>query len=647
VEIVGKSRKTVTRTGIGDAMQFNVSEMGKLQRILGEADAVNILKTLPGLGTVGDYGSGLSIQGNDFSGTTYQLEGATVFFPFHFGGIFSTFNAEHFPIVKLEKSIHDASMGDCIGGKVELRTYRQITERLSGAVNVGMTASSLTLKIPLSEHTDIIASGRVSYINQLYRWMLHTKSIQIDYDFSDFNVTLRTKASPHNLFTTNLFFNNDCLSYNDKNYVMTTGLKWSNATASCSWEHQGENITHTHIIAYSRYENRIENQMPSFSIKVPTDINQLSIKGDWTAHSDVWDNNNLAGGYEYKYINALPQWAEIQGYGSINPSKPNRMTGHLARVYMQYTHTLGRHLTALAGCKGIAYWSTDYHQFKCDPVVSLRYTNNNFAATAQWSGYSQSLHLVGFSEIGLSSNFWVPSCSQLPLMHSYNTALSLAYDFQWGELSTDLYYRTLQNSAEYTGNILGLLDDHYSALNNITYGRGYNYGVDVMLSKNRGPLNITLNYSYGIARRRYSDYMDGAYVTAATQAGHRAHISCSYDVADKWIFSASFTYAQGRPYTPVNSIYMVAENLLMEYGKRNSANIPNYHRLDLGITYHISSDKKHHLNHYINLSMINVYARNNVEMIAYNIQLPDGKAHCRKIHTLYKSMPSLSYTLKF
>ena len=80
----------------GGNMRVSTEQLRRRMRVMGEADVVNALKRIGGISTVGDYGSGLIIQGDDPSQTVFCIDRAPVFFPYRFGGVFSAFNTTHF-----------------------------------------------------------------------------------------------------------------------------------------------------------------------------------------------------------------------------------------------------------------------------------------------------------------------------------------------------------------------------------------------------------------------------------------------------------------------------------------------------------------------------------------------------------------------
>jgi len=103
VEIVS-TRKSARMYRDG-SLNFDAASLTTLPRTLGEADALNFIKLLPGVTTMSDYSAGVSIDGMNYANNLYLLGGIPVHFPYHFGGFFSTFNPVLYPDIKVRKSI--------------------------------------------------------------------------------------------------------------------------------------------------------------------------------------------------------------------------------------------------------------------------------------------------------------------------------------------------------------------------------------------------------------------------------------------------------------------------------------------------------------------------------------------------------------
>ena len=75
--------------------------MGDLPQVLGSADPVRYAQMLPGVQTNGECRSGIHIQGCDNGHNFISIGGVPIYNVNHLLGIFSTFNALHYPSMSL------------------------------------------------------------------------------------------------------------------------------------------------------------------------------------------------------------------------------------------------------------------------------------------------------------------------------------------------------------------------------------------------------------------------------------------------------------------------------------------------------------------------------------------------------------------
>ncbi len=83
---------------------------------------------------------------------------------------------------------------------------------------------------------------------------------------------------------------------------------------------------------------------------------------------------------------------------------------------------------------------------------------------------------------------------------------------------------------------------------------------------------------------------------------------------------------------------------MVEYGRRNSRRLPAYHRLDLGANYRFHSGR---FRHTVSLALINAYGHRNVEISTYTFDIANAKLGLRQVSSLYRFLPSISYTIDF
>jgi len=609
-------------------------------RTLGETDMLRTMMALPGVNATSDYASGAAIDGSDQSQTLYRIAGAPVLYPYHFGGIFSTFSATHYPAASLHKSIRPTNAPNRLGAIIDFDPATSISDWFSGTVNVGMIASSATLHIPLSRQLSTTVSARRSYLNQLYPWLLKGNSTTIRYDLTDVSTTVNYHPTANDRITVNALHNRDRVKVIDPNYSMTTGMRWHNTVASAGWSHTAGPFTVNHTAYWSAFGNRLSIDLSAAALEVYSSVNILGLKGDWAFQSIP-----VKAGYSIDYTQATPQWGRVSGRSEAGATSPALEHSTEIRAYAQTRIRLTDNLYAEPGLSVTRYIAgQNYRRFLPDPSVTFTFKSGAPSFTVQIARRHQFIHCTGFSDIGLSSNFWSTADASVPEQSAWDFAANVNTPLPLPGLtaSFDIYYKRISSQPEFTGQVIDLLGPGYNAKSQMQNGRGYNTGFDILLKHDTGRLNGWLSYAWCVARRKFPDTPN--YVTSATELRHALTMLADYRLNERLNCSATFTLASGRPFTPIKAIYIIGENVIMEPGERNSSRLPLYHRLDLAATYRFATAGTRH---FINLSILNAYGHTNVEMQSYTLDPKTGRYYLKQISSLFRFLPSVSYTLEF
>lgn len=643
IEVVGVRERPIRQ---GGSMEISQRRIMEGVRLLGEADAIKLISRQSGVTTAGDYGSGLMIDGNLPSHTLYRIDGVPVYFPYRFGGIFSTFNTAHFPSVDFERGIHQGSMPSRLGAKIDFTTGRSGLQSFSGMANVGMMASSLSLSFPVAEKFSFTLSGRISYVNLLYGWLLMKTSSGVKYDFGDVNFTGRYRPDEDNLITVNLFGNADRLHYDDRNYAMDTRIDWSNGLVSAEWRHTGS-LRMAHRIYATLFDNSLKFLMPQLSIGAPSSIATYGLSGEFGKFF-LSGSFNLEGGYEIAGHDARIQEVAMTGYVTHSGDSPQPRRPVEARIYADSHLVLPNGIRLDAGLSLSAFGRSGFFRWNPDPRVTLGLPVPYGTLSIHAGRYSQYLHQVGFSQIGLASDFWIDSEEGIAPEVSYNLELDFTGFLSAADLyfSVNIYGKRLLNQAELMGDLLSILDAGYEATDYILSADGYAAGANLNIRRVSGPLTGQLGLGYGLTRQKF--HGGEKYFRARTEPGFTLNAELSYRFNAHWEAGAVFRYSTGRPYTPVTALYLIGGNVMKTYGDPNSALLPAWHRLDLSATWSaVSGPRTHPLTHLVNFSFINAYGRKNPEFFTYIIDIAKGVVKIKTVASLYRFFPSVSYTIKF
>jgi hypothetical protein len=250
----------------------------------------------------------------------------------------------------------------------------------------------------------------------------------------------------------------------------------------------------------------------------------------------------------------------------------------------------------------------------------------------------------------MPSDLWIPSTRSTGPQFGDQFTLGYYRNFQ-GNLftaSVEAYYKTLHNQVEMLYGLGASLQDQ-SYEQGLATGKGYATGIEVFIQKQQGRLTGWLGYALAYSERQFDDINEGRPFPAKYDRRHEANLTLNYKHAERWDFSLAFIYATGNTMTVPVQMYLLAGNIMTEYGKINGFRMPAYHRLDLSANYYFKPRKKY--TSFLNFSILNVYNRANPYLVFFEIQgnLVTEKSlsvSARQI-SVFPIMPSVSWTIKF
>jgi hypothetical protein len=95
-----------------------------------------------------------------------------------------------------------------------------------------------------------------------------------------------------------------------------------------------------------------------------------------------------------------------------------------------------------------------------------------------------------------------------------------------------------------------------------------------------------IGYTWSKTERKFPDLNEGNIYPAKYDRRHDLSIVGTYKLNERWTFSSAFIYATGNTLTLPTSWYVQEQDLLLNYGARNSTRMAPYHRLDISATWY-------------------------------------------------------------
>lgn len=628
----------------------------KLSRIFGEVDFVNQIGSLHSVSSISDYGSGFFVSGTQPSQAQYLIDGAPVAFPYRFGGLFSTFNTDHFSSMEFSRQ-SGSDMAPRLGSAFSLSSAERFRPGVEGNCNIGMMASSISLRAGFVNKFSISASGRISYIDQIYKKWLTTSDVGIKYDFKDLNATFAYRISASDVIKASCFLSGDNIGYDDIKYSLNTSIKWTNTLYNISYERKRKNRFNINAF-YSKFNNTIALGMPQMMVDGPSyqytcGLNSKLIDTTPKGKMAFWNC-----GFNLIYTKDIPQWASLESYdaseASIRYSNSYPQKSITSALYGEAGFWLIPEKIKLIAETAIGYYGSktighrNYSALIFTPSLTLLAKIPKGAVNLSCSRPCQPVHQVGFSELGLATNYMISANHEAPVQRALAVSGNVSQNLPWLGLSAEVgaYWNVVKNQTEYQGQVMEIITIEYNPFSHLIISDGYNYGAYLSVAHAFGKVTGDINLSYGNGLRHGPNHPDQTW-HALNSSGFTLKASAQWHEGKHWTMYASFLLASGRRYTPVNALYMISNNIATEYGKRNSATLPMYNRLDIGATYSFSTGKNNSLRHDINLTFINALGHRNVEMQYFVLNSENGDYYLKRLYSLYRFLPSLSYSIEF
>ena len=132
----------------------------------------------------------------------------------------------------------------------------------------------------------------------------------------------------------------------------------------------------------------------------------------------------------------------------------------------------------------------------------------------------------------------------------------------------------------------------------------------------------------------------GRWFASPTDKTHDLSVIAVRPLWKRWTLGTTFTAASGLPTTYPVSRYVIDDYVIPEYGPRNAARLPLYHRLDLSLT-------RNGRRHEVQFGVFNAYNRFNAQSMSFRQSTRDPLRTEAVQLSVFGIVPSISYTFHF
>ena len=673
-----RSDENIVSTDVG-VSSLTVKDIETVPVLFGEKDIMKTIQLLPGVKPAGDGNAGFYVRGGAADQNLILLDGAPVYNASHLMGFFSVFNSTAIKDVKLYKGNMPAEYGGRLASVMDVKMKDGNNKEFGVDGGIGVISSKLTLQGPIvKDKGSFMVSGRRTYADLFLKFSSDENQQKTKLYFYDLNLKANYKINENNRVFLSGYFGRDVLGYADQ-----FGFDWGNTTATVRWNHifTPKLFSNTSFI-YSDYNYKI-NVTSDVDIDISSRIRDWNFKQEFDYFLN--ENNTVKFGANIIHHTFMP--GELSSSDEkVNDFLLEHKYSLESAAYISNTHKVTDKLTLAYGLRytnftqmgpgTITTWDENGNASavneydKWESVASYNRLAPRFAATyvidekqsvkAAYVRSYQFLHMISNSTTSAPTDIWLPTSNNIKPSSSDQYSLGYFRNFnenKW-EFSSEVYYKDIDNIIDYrTGASTTFNADVESEL---LYGDGRAYGVEFLLKKRTGKLTGWVSYTLSRSEMKFDEINTNTWFSAKQDRIHDFSIVASYRITPRLVASGTWVYFTGNAVTFPSGKYSIEGQLIPYYTERNGYRMPDYHRMDIGVTLD-NKDYKYEINPETgdkekvkkrfksswNFSIYNVYGREN----AYTIDFRESETNPGTTEAvqlaLFKFVPSISYNFSF
>jgi hypothetical protein len=694
VVVSAKKSENVNAVNMGQ-MELSIEEIKKLPAFMGEVDPIKAIQMLPGVSSVSEGSQGFYVRGGGPDQNLVLLDEAPVYNASHLFGFFSVFNSDAIKNVNLIKGGMPANYGSRLSSVLEVNMIEGNKKRFSVKGGLGVISSRLEVDGPIKKDKgSFMISGRRTYVDLLMKAFIPKKSsfYGSSYYFYDLNFKANYQLSERDHIYLSGYYGKDQFKFGNKKDDFYVTMPWENGVGSLKWTHLfGRKLFMDVVTTFTHYKFAFNTEQDDIEFKSSTSINDVGAKIGFSYFPNG-SRHVLKFGAQYTYHIFNPssisakQDTTVFDTG-ISQNLYSHETGlyfldewnitedlkvNIGLRYSTFTHT-GKFTRIIKGNIAqpdslITYKNNEVVKFYqgLEPRISIRYLLPDKSSIKAGFAYNyQYIHLASLSAVSMPTDIWYPSTDVTKPQKGFQAALGYFRNFlnDMLETSVEVYYKQMDNLIEFKEGAYPTDNINDNTDNLLVFGKGWSYGIEFFLKKTRGKFTGWVGYTLSKTDRKFPDLNEGKLFPAKYDRRHDLSLVANYDINKRWSIGGAFVFATGNTMTLPSSWYMQNQDLLFQYGPRNSTRMAPYHRMDLSVTLYdkefkekrdpatgaMVQHKKRFRNNWV-LSIYNVYSRAN-PLFMYidnegSLEKGDFQVKVKQV-SLFPIIPTITWNFEF
>ncbi len=636
---------------------------------MGESDLIKAVQLMPGVSIASEGSSSFIVRGGGADQNLILLDEATVYNPSHLMGFFSVFNSDAVKDVKLYKGDIPAANGGRLSSLLDVRMKDGNKKNFDANGGVGLISSRLTLEGPIvKDKASFIISGRRTYADLFFPLFKKRDSLlsQTTLYFYDLNAKINWDISSKDRIFLSSYLGKDVFKISGQD------ISWGNNTETFRWNHiYSPKLFSNLTLLFSDYSYQLASNSGTPKYEWTSNLRDYGLRYDFTAYPD--SKNTLRFGitgtlHEFKPGNFNVTMEDTTFDFKLHDSKALEYAGYVSnsqRIAGTLTLDYGLRYSFFSNVGAATVNTFDSNYVFVDTV---RYGKNEFYNTysgfeprfsmtwvlneqssvkAAYNRTMQYVQLASNSSGGSPLDIWFPVSPNVKPQsgNQWNVGYFKNFEEPRLETSVELFYKQMKNQVDFKDYANLLLNDKMEG--ELRFGDAQAYGAEFLVRKNSGCLTGWISYTLSRSERKIDGINNNQTYLSNFDRTHNLSVVATYKFSDRLSVSANWIYISGVPVTLPIGRYYFGNTLIPVYSDRNEARLPDYHRMDVSITWKNKNRKNRRFNSEWNFSVYNVYNRKNPYSYYFETESSNPQVIKSYKMSMLPIVPSITYNFNF
>lgn len=673
VVITAKNKNENVRSNEMSVVKMDIKTVNKIPAFMGEVDILKTIQLLPGVISGGEGSTGYSVRGGSSDQNLILMDEASVFNASHLLGFFSVFNNDAVKDLKLYKGDMPAAYGGRLSSLLDVRQKDGNNKKYGATGGIGLISSRLMVEGPIiSDKASFLIAGRRSYAD-FFLPLAPNKDIRNNtLYFYDMNFKLNTEINDNNRVFASGYLGKDVFALKSPIDNSGFGMDYGNTTFTLRWNHLfSHKLFSNFTVLRSDYSYKLGSDDDVQGFNWDSRMTNYSFKNDYGFYLNP--SNTIKFGVFASYHHFMPgliKGAEGSALNEIKIPESNaleyggyieneqKITGLLSLNYgLRYTvfSSIGPATVFNFDENYDFVDSTVYGKNKIyntygglEPRLSMTYMLTELSSIkASYARTMQFIQLASNSTVGNPLSVWFPASPNVKPQAADQGAIGYFRNFKDGKIETsvEVFYKKMYNQIDFKDHAQLIMNPALEG--DLRFGTGKAYGLELFIRKNSGKLTGWLSYTLSRSMRYFDEINDGKPYLSPFDRPNDFSAVISYDFTPRINVSATWVYSSGATATFPTGRFTYGNMIAPVYSDRNDYRLPDYHRLDMGITIKEKQKTNRKWHHSWVFSVYNAYNRHNTYSISFEPSKTDPNKTVAMKTYLFGIIPSVTFNFNF